>query len=86
MLDCCQDSKCSMNEHARLTNFRVGHFRVPRPRYQNEVKCSAFYMEIIFYSHPNKIHFHKKDCVLGLILKVSRFGTRKWSGLLRFIR
>ena len=42
-------------------------------------------MEIIFYSHPNKTHFQKKGCALGLILKVRRFGNRRWSGLLRFI-
>ena len=50
----------------------------PGPRYQNEVKCSAFDMEMILYSHANKTHFHKKDCALGLILKVRVFGTRKW--------
>ena len=48
----------------------IGHIRVPRSLYQNEVKCSAFDMEIIFHSHANKTHFHKKGCVLGL--------TRKW--------
>ena len=35
-------------------------------------------MEIIFHSHANKTHFHKKSCALGLILKVRVFGTRKW--------
>ena len=48
------------------------------PLYQNEVMCSAFDMEIIFYSHASKTHFHKKGCALGLILKVRVFGTRKW--------
>ena len=43
----------------------------PEPLYQNEVKCSAFDMEMIFYSHANKTHiFHNKVCALGLILKV----------------
>ena len=32
----------------------------PVPLYQNEVKCSTFYMEIIFHSDANKSHFHKK--------------------------
>ena len=32
----------------------------PGPLYQNEVKCSAFDMEMIFHSHANKTHFHKK--------------------------
>ena len=35
-------------------------------------------MEIIFHSHANETHFHKKGCALGLILKVRVFGTRKW--------
>ena len=33
-------------------------------------------MEMIFHSHANS--FHKKGCALGLILKVNRFGPRKW--------
>ena len=32
----------------------------PGPLYQNEVKCSALDMEIIFHSHEDKNHFHKK--------------------------
>ena len=40
-----------------------------------EVKCSAFDTEMIFHSHANKTHFHKKGCALGLILKVRIFGT-----------
>ena len=35
-------------------------------------------MEIIFHSHANKTHFHKKGCAPSLILKVKVFGTRKW--------
>ena len=35
-------------------------------------------MEIIFYCHANKTHFHKKGCAPSLILKVRVFGTRKW--------
>ena len=35
-------------------------------------------METIFHSHANKIHFHKKGCILGLILKVKVLGTQKW--------
>ena len=30
------------------------------PLFQNEGRCSAFDMEIIFHSHANKTHFHKK--------------------------
>ena len=35
-------------------------------------------MEMIFHSHANKTHFHKKGCALGLILKVRVSETRKW--------
>ena len=31
-------------------------------------------MEMIFHSHANKTHFHKKVCALGLILKMRVFG------------
>ena len=48
------------------------------PPYQNEGKCSAFDMEMIFHCRGNKSHFHKKGCALGLILKVRVSGTRKW--------
>ena len=37
------------------------------PLYQNEVKFSAFDMEMIFHFHTNKTHFHKKGCALGVI-------------------
>ena len=35
-------------------------------------------MEMIFHSHANKTHFHKKGCARGVFLKVRVFGTRKW--------
>ena len=50
----------------------------PGPLYQNEVKCSAFDMGMIFHSRANTTHFHKKGCALGLILKMRGFSTRKW--------
>ena len=50
----------------------------PEPLIQNEGRCSAFDTEIIFHSHANKTHFHKKGCAPSLILKVRVFGTRKW--------
>ena len=50
----------------------------PGPLYQNEVKCSAFDMKMIFHSHANKTYFHKKGCALSLILKVRVLGIRKW--------
>ena len=58
----------------------IGQLRVPPgPLYQDEVKASAFDMEMIFHFRPNKTPFHKKGCALGLILKVRVFGTQKWS-------
>ena len=50
----------------------------PWPLYQNNVKCLAFEVEMIFHSHANKTHFHKNGCALGLSLKVRVFGTWKW--------
>ena len=38
----------------------------PGPLHQNEVKCSAFDIEMIFHSYANKNHFYEKGCVLGL--------------------
>ena len=66
-------------------NIRLAELRVinkplpssPGPLYQNEVKSSAFDVGIILHSHANETHLHKKDCALGLILKVSVFGIRK---------
>ena len=51
--------------------------RFPGPLFQND-------MEIIFRSHANKTHFHKKGCAPSLILKVKVSGTRKWPILLVF--
>ena len=48
------------------------------PLSENEVKCSAFDMEMTFHSHANKTHFHKKSWALGLLLKVRVLGTQKW--------
>ena len=49
----------------------------PRPLFQNEGRCSAFDIEIIFHSHANKTHFLKKGCAPSLILKVRVFETQK---------
>ena len=48
------------------------------PLFQNDGRCSASDMEIIFHFQANKTHFHKKGCAPCLILKVRVFGTRKW--------
>ena len=45
----------------------------PGPLFQTEGRCSAFDMEIIFHSHANKTHIHKKGCAPSLILKVRVF-------------
>ena len=39
------------------------------PLFQNEGRCSAFDMEIIFHSHSNKTYFRKKCCAPSLIWK-----------------
>ena len=67
---------CPLNRGSTVLNMPFPSS--PTPLYQNEVKCTAFDMEMIFHSYANKTHFHKKDCPLGLILKVRVFGTRKW--------
>ena len=41
----------------------------PRPPYQNEVKCSAFDMEMIFHCHASKTVFHKKGVHLASFWK-----------------
>ena len=38
----------------------------------------AIDMKMIFYSHVDKTHFHKKSFALSLLLKVRVFGTREW--------
>ena len=53
----------------RLNHHLIGHSGVP-PGLCIKIKCSAFDVEMIFHSHANKTHFHKKGCALDLILKV----------------
>ena len=78
MLGC--DWSIGAKEHKRnqVTTNNRSFPSSPGPLYQNEVKCSAFDMKMIFHSHANKTHFHMKGCALGLILKVRLFKTRKW--------
>ena len=52
-------------------------FELAKPLFQSEAECEAIDMEVIFYSHTNKTHFHKKGFALSLVLKVRIFGTRK---------
>ena len=49
-----------------------------KPLLQSEAKFKAIDMKMIFYSHANKTHFPRKVLQLAC-LKVTVFGTRKWS-------
>ena len=75
-------TKCGADIMTRFGNHTLPGNRPfpssPGPLFQNEGRCSAFDMEIIFHSHANKTHFHKKGCAPSLILKVRVSGTRKW--------
>ena len=46
--------------------------------FQNEAKCEAIDMKMIFNYYANKTHFHNKGFALSLVLKVRFFGTQKW--------
>ena len=39
-----------------------------KPLFKSEAKCKTIDMKIIFYSHTNKTHFHKKGFVLIPVL------------------
>ena len=47
-------------------------------------KCKTFLVQMNFYYHANKTHFHKKGFALGVVLRVRVFGTRKWPIHFRF--
>ena len=49
-----------------------------KSHFQNEAKCEAIDMKMIFNYYANKTHFHNKGFALSLGLKVRFFGTRKW--------
>ena len=48
-----------------------------KSHFQNEAKCEAIDMKMIFNYYANKTHFHNKGFALSLVLKVRYFGTRK---------
>ena len=50
-----------------------------KSHFQNEAKCEAIDMKMIFNYYANKTHFHNKGFALSLVLKARFFGTRKWS-------
>ena len=65
----------------KLMLISIGTERVNRPfpvALSLSVKARLSANPLIFYSHANKTHFHKKGFVLYIILKVRVFGTRKW--------
>ena len=70
-----QSKLCLLHVHLR-SQWAISEF--PGPLFQSEGRSSAFDMEIIFHSHANKTHVHKKGCAPSLILKVRVFGTRLW--------
>ena len=49
-----------------------------KSHFQNESKCEAIDMKMMFNYYANKTHFHNKGFALSLVLKVRFFGTRKW--------
>ena len=62
----------------------IGRFDRPfhdclKPLLQSDEKFEAIALKVIYYSHANETHFHKKGFALhSLVLKVRVFGTRKW--------
>ena len=57
--------------------FDLVNKRFPSCPVQSEAKCEAIDMKILFYSHANRTHYHKKVFGLSLVLKVKDFETRK---------
>ena len=71
-----------VNKDAFTNSIETSWFRaddLTGKQVQNEVKCSAFDMEMIFILVQITLIFTKKGCALGLILKGRVFGTRKWT-------
>ena len=56
-----------------------------KSHFQNEAKCEAIDMKMIFNYYANISHFHNKGFALSLVLKVRFFGTRKWPILVRIL-
>ena len=46
--------------------------------FKTRPSATTFLVKMILYYRANKTHFHKKRFALGLVLRVSVFGTRKW--------
>ena len=60
------------------THFVIFDRFCPKPLFQSEAECETIEVKMIFYSHANKTHFHKKGFTLSLVWKVKIFGTRKF--------
>ena len=62
----------------------IGRFDRPfhdclKPLLQSDEKFEAIALKVIYYSHANETHSHKKGFALhSLVVKVRVFGTRKW--------
>ena len=67
-----KDSKAVQKDH----NKAISEF--PRASVSRQTKCEAIDMNMIFYSHANKTHFHYKWFSLSLIIKMRflKFGNR----------
>ena len=46
--------------------------------FQSEAKSETIAVKMIFHSHSNEAHYHKKGFGLSRVSKVRFFGTRKW--------
>ena len=70
-LGCYTTTLVNRNRNRPFPSSKKSHF-------QNEAKCEAIDMKMIFNYYANKTHFHNKGFALSLVLKVRFFGTRKW--------
>ena len=68
---CLESRLVKVNPNRPFPSSKKFHF-------QNEAKCETFVVEMSFNYDANKTHFHHKGFAHSLVLKVKRFGTRKW--------
>ena len=73
---------------ANVFDTRIRPFpKCPKPLLQSEVECKAIDIKMIFYSHANETHYHKKGFALSLVFKARIFelGNALLSSLLRLL-
>ena len=63
---------------SNATDFVIFDRFCPKPLFQSKAECETTEVKMIFYSHANKTHFHKKGFTLSLVWKVRIFGTWKF--------